>query len=84
LSLLKFKLMNTQTTALPKLFIGTDVHKKSWTLQLKSDLFDHKSLTIPPCCDTLSKYVQKKIPYHEVTCCYEAGCCGYWIAKSLL
>lgn len=75
--------MNTQTTALPKLFIGMDVHKKSWTLQLKTDLFDHKTLTIPPCCDTLSNYVQKNFPGHEVTCCYEAGCCGYWIARSL-
>ena len=75
--------MNTQTTALPKLFIGMDVHKKSWTLQLRTDLFDYKTLTMPPSCDSLASYVQKNFPDHEVTCCYEAGCCGYWIARSL-
>ena len=42
LRLPKFKQMNTQTTALPKLFIGMDVHKKSWTVHFKTDLFDNK------------------------------------------
>ena len=75
--------MNTQTTALSKLFIGMDVHKKSWTLQLRTDLFVYKTFTMPPSCDSLASYVQKNFPNHEVTCCYEAGCCGYWIARSL-
>lgn len=75
--------MNTQTTAFPKLFIGMDVHKKSWTVRFATDLFAHKILTIPACCNTLVSYVQKNFPGHEVTCCYEAGCCGYWIARSL-
>ena len=74
-------MISTQTTAVPKLFIGMDVHKKSWTVHFKTDLFDYKTVTMPadPVC--LQQYVQKKFPEHEVSCCYEAGCCGYWIAR---
>ena len=78
------KKMNTQTTAAPKLFIGMDVHKKSWTVHFKSDLFDNKTVTIPTEPTVLISYVQKHFKDHEVSCCYEAGCCGYWIARALL
>lgn len=60
-----------------------DVHKKSWTSHFKTDLFDYKTLTTPADPFRLCDYVQKHFPDHEVTCCYEAGCCGYWIARSL-
>ena len=60
-----------------------DVHKKSWTVHIKTDLFDYKTVTMPPSPDSLAAYVQKHLPGHEVTCCYEAGCCGYWIARNL-
>lgn len=72
------------TAAVPKLFIGMDVHKKSWTCHFKTDLFDYKTITMPADTICLQEYVQKQFPQHEVTCCYEAGCCGYWIARQLL
>jgi len=76
--------MNTQTTAsVPKLFIGMDVHKKSWTCHFKTDLFDYKTVTMPADTSCLQQYVQQHFAAHEVTCCYEAGCCGYWIARTL-
>lgn len=75
--------MNTQTTATPKLFIGMDVHKKSWTSHFKTDLFDFKTVTMPPDPERLYSYVEEHFSGHEVTCCYEAGCCGYWIARKL-
>ena len=76
--------MNTQTTAaVPKLFIGMDVHKKSWTCHIKTDLFDFKTVTMPADPQRLIDYVQQHFNGHEVTCCYEAGCCGYWIARRL-
>lgn len=73
----------TQTTAVPKLFIGMDVHKKSWTVHFKTDLFDNKTVTMPSETNSLTSYVAKHFPGHEVSCCYEAGCCGYWIARAL-
>ena len=75
---------STQTTATPKLFIGMDVHKKSWTVHFKTDLFDNKTVTMPADPDELISYVRKHFQDHEVSCCYEAGCCGYWIARALL
>lgn len=75
--------MTTQTTAVPKVFIGMDVHKKSWTVHFKTDLFDNKTVTMPADPDTLINYVGNHFAGHEVSCCYEAGCCGYWIARSL-
>jgi transposase len=72
--------MISQTTTMPKVFISMDVHKKSWTCHFKTDLFDYKSGTIPANSNVLKEYVQKHFPDREVACCYEAGCCGYWIA----
>ena len=34
------KMNQTQTTDVPNLFIGMDVHKKSWTVHFKTDLFE--------------------------------------------
>ena len=73
----------SETTAVPKLFIGMDVHKKSWTVHFKTDLFDNKTVTMPAEPSVLINYVEKNFVDHEVSCCYEAGCCGYWIARAL-
>ena len=73
----------SETTAVPKLFIGMDVHKKSWTVHFKTDLFDNKTVTMPAEPSVLISYVENNFAGHEVSCCYEAGCCGYWIARVL-
>jgi transposase len=73
----------TQTTAVPKLFIGIDVHKKSWTAHFKTDLFDYKTVTMPAGPTSLLNYVDNHFIDHEITCCYEAGCFGYRIARTL-
>lgn len=69
--------MATQLTALPKLYIGMDIHKKSWSIHMKTDISDHKTLTIPSNCDVLYEYVEKHFPAHDVSLTYEAGCCGF-------
>lgn len=77
--------MNTQTTApLPKLFIGMDIHKKSWSVHFRTDLFDYKGFTMPPSTDKLYSYVAEHFPDHEVSLSYEAGCCGFWAARYFL
>lgn len=57
--------------------------QKSCTCHFKTDLFDYKTVTMPADPDGLHDYVEKHFTDHEVTCCYEAGCCGYWIARTL-
>jgi len=74
---------SSQTTARPKLFIGIDVHKKSRTAHFKTDLFDYKTVTMPANAPSLLNYVENHFGLHEITCCYEAGCCGYGMARTL-
>lgn len=69
--------MNTQITAVPKLFIGIDIHKRSWKVHCSTELFSGKSFSMRPNAAQLRMYVDKHFPNHEVHVAYEAGCCGY-------
>ena len=77
--------MATQSTAsVPKLYIGMDIHKKSWSVHLRTDLFDHKGFTLPPKPEVLYDYVDRHFREHEVSITYEAGCCGFSAARYFL
>jgi transposase len=77
-------IIETQLTATPKLFIGMDIHKKSWTVHLRSDISDHKTMTIPPNPELLYNYVAPNFPDHQVQLAYESGCCGFSAARFFL
>ena len=76
--------MATQLTAQPKLYIGMDVHKKSWSIHMRTDISDHKSMTIPAKEDVLFNYVEANFSDHQVSLVYEAGCCGFGSARYFL
>ena len=65
------------TTKNPKLYIGLDIHKRSWKIHTSTDLFDGKTFSSPPFPDKLKLYVDKYYKDHEVYIAYEAGCFGY-------
>jgi len=69
--------MKSKNTALPKLFIGIDIHKANWNIRLATDLFQGKRFTTPSDPLLLRHFVNKHYPDHQVYCAYEAGCCGY-------
>ena len=69
--------MNTRITAQPKLYIGIDIHKRSWKVHCSTDLFAGKTFNMSPEPEKLRVYVSKHFPGHRVTTAYEAGCCGY-------
>lgn len=71
------KKMKERDTTESKIFIGLDVHKNSWRVQIASDLFQGKGFSMQPHAHDLLKYVQKHWPTYKVSCAYEAGCCGY-------
>lgn len=73
--------MSTQTTATPKLYIGLDIHKKSWSVHFRTDLFDHRGFTMPPLPEKLLEHTELHFPGHEVTITYESGCCGFSTAR---
>lgn len=76
--------MTPLQNATPKLYIGLDVHKKSWSAHFKTDLCDHKGMSIEPKFEVLYNYVNGHFPDHEVSLVYEAGCCGFSTARQAL
>lgn len=73
--------MQTQITAIPKLYIGMDIHKKSWSVHFRTDLFDHRGFAMPPEASRLAEYVQHHFAEHKVSITYESGCCGFSAAR---
>ena len=61
----------------PKLFIGLDIHKKSWRFHFTTDLFSGSGHTFPPGSELIKNYVRKNFPNYEVSVAYEVGCFGY-------
>jgi transposase len=74
--------MKAQITAAPKLFIGLDIHKKSWVVHFRTDLYEHRGFTMPPIAVQLLEYVQNNFSGYMVMLTYESGCCGFSAARS--
>lgn len=65
------------------IYVGFDVHLKSWTVTILTDNIAHKTFTQPPNPEILHNYLERNFPggsYHSV---YEAGFCGFWIHHKL-
>lgn len=69
---------------IPKIFIGLDIHKKSWTVSIQTDLFFHKTYSMPSNAEDLYQYVERTFPNNQVNLVYEAGCCGFTAARYFL
>ncbi|AWX44480.1 Transposase for insertion sequence element IS1111A [Flagellimonas maritima] len=74
--------MKTGHTARPKLFIGIDIHKRSWKVHCATDLSSGRTFSMSPDPEGLREYVERHYPGHEVSTAYEAGCCGYRAHRS--
>ena len=79
--------MQTQNNKLDftgqNIYIGFDVHLKSWKVTIMTDKLTHKTFFQSPQPKLLYQYLEKNFPggvYHSA---YEAGYCGYWIHNSL-
>lgn len=65
------------------IYVGMDVHKKSWSISIHTEHFEHKTFSQPPEVDKLVNYLHRTFPggaYHSV---YEAGYSGFWIHDRL-
>jgi transposase len=65
------------------LFIGLDVHKKSWSVTILVDGIEHRTFTQPPDPDSLHGYLTRSFPGANYNSAYEAGFCGYTIHRKL-
>ncbi len=64
------------------LYVGMDVHHKSWKIHIYSDEFELKSLSQEPGVERLSNYLHNHYPGANYLLAYEAGFCGFWIQRS--
>lgn len=65
------------------IYVGMDVHKKSWSVSIHTEHFEHRTFIQPPEVETLVHYLHRTFPgatYHSV---YEAGFSGFWIHERL-
>ena len=60
------------------IYVGLDVHKKSWSVSIFSEQCEHKKFTQPPEADKLAQYLKRNFPGAAYQAVYEAGFSGFW------
>ncbi len=70
--------MSTPITTVSNLYIGIEIHKRSWKVHFSIDLFIGKSFSMSLAPEQLLKYVSRYFSAYHVNVAYEAGCCGYY------
>ncbi len=65
------------------IYVGLDVHLKSWSVTVLSENNVLKRFVQPPDPDALHKFLTRNYPEAEYYSVYEAGFCGFWIHERL-
>jgi len=66
-----------------KIYVGFDVHAKSWKVTILTEHLLHKTFVMPPSPEKLHEYLTKHFPEAHYYSAYEAGFCGLWIHHRL-
>jgi transposase len=66
-----------------QIYVGMDVHKKSWSISIFTDQFEHKTFSQPPEVGMLVNYLKRNFPGAAYKSAYEAGYSGFWIHDRL-
>src|SRR4030042_1466582 len=65
------------------IYVGIDVHKKSWMVTILTEETEHKMFSMSPQSTNLINYLKKTFPGGNYICAYEAGFSGYWLQQEL-
>jgi transposase len=65
------------------IYIGLDVHKKSWSVSIFTQHGEYKTFSQPSEAEILSQYLRHHFPGAQYRSVYEAGYCGFWIHDEL-
>ena len=65
------------------IYIGLDVHKKSWSVSIYSKHGEYKTFSQPPEVEALVHYLRHHLPGAQYHAVYEAGYCGFWVHDQL-
>lgn len=66
------------------IFIGIDVHLKSWTASIYTEKLFHKKFNQPPNAEVLIEYLERNFPNATYYSVYEAGFSGFWAHYELI
>jgi transposase len=64
------------------IYVGMDVHQKSWKIHIYSDEFELKSMSQEPNVDQLCNHLQTHYRKANYFLAYEAGFCGFSIQRA--
>lgn len=74
--------MQTQSKSInfggQNIYVGLDVHLKSWQVTILTENMSHKTMVMPPKPDVLRVYLKSNFPNGNYYSAYEAGFCGLW------
>lgn len=65
------------------IYVGLDVHKRSWNAALYLNDQYLRNIHQPPSPQALYKFLQTNYPGADYACAYEGGKFGYWIQRQL-
>ncbi len=66
------------------IYVGLDIHKKSWKVNILGPSYEHKTFSQDPDTNRLYSYLNRHFPGARVTLAYEAGFSGFNLARELL
>jgi len=66
-----------------QIYVGMNIHKKSWSISILTDQLERKTFTQPPNVEVLVNYLKRNFPGGSYKSVYEAGYCGFWIHDRL-
>jgi transposase len=79
--------MRTQSNELnfkgQNIYVGMDVHLKSWTVCIMTEHMEHKRFTQPPEAKALYNYLSRNFPGATYYSAYESGFCGFSVHRRL-
>ena len=78
------KQSNTLNFEGQNIYVGIDVHLKSWTVSILSGHLHHKTFVQPPSPEALSSYLHSHFPNGNYLSAYEAGFSGFWAHYKLV
>ena len=65
------------------IYVGLDVHKKSWSVTILLDELEHRTFTSAPNPEVVHKYLNKHFPGGSYFSAYECGFSGYGHHRTL-
>jgi transposase len=65
------------------IYVGIDVHLKSWTVCIMTEHLEHRQFNQPPDAKTLHNYLVRNFPGANYYTVYESGFSGYWAHRQL-